>query len=71
MKSSFFFASSFALICAATLSAAEFLLNETEGKHLDILQDGKTIGRYMLEHDITNKEAHDLTYKPYLHVFDA
>jgi hypothetical protein len=71
MKSFFFFTSTFAFISAATLSAGEFSLKEAPGKHLEILQDGKTIGRYMLEHDITNKEAHDLTYKPYLHVFDA
>lgn len=51
--------------------AAEFSLKETPGKHLDILQDGKIVGRYMTEHDVSSEAKHHETYKPFLHVFDA
>jgi Methane oxygenase PmoA len=55
----------------SSLFAVDFSLKETPGQHMDILQDGKTIGRYMTAHDLTSKETHDETYKPYLHLFDA
>jgi len=44
---------------------------DTEGKHLDVVSDGKVVVRYMYEHDTSTKEKHHETYKPYLHVFDA
>lgn len=46
-------------------------INDEEGKHLDVLSDGKIVARYMYEHDVSSKERHHETYKPYLHVFDA
>jgi len=46
-------------------------VKDTEGKHLDVLSDGKVVARYMYEHDSSTKERHHETYKPYLHVFDA
>ena len=49
--------------------ALEF--KDTEGKHLDVVSDGKVVVRYMYEHDTSTKEKHHETYKPYLHVFDA
>lgn len=50
---------------------ADFELKDTPGKHLDILQDGKLVGRYMYALDKSTKETLHDTYKPYLHVFDA
>ncbi|MGJ8695231.1 MAG: DUF6807 family protein [Verrucomicrobiaceae bacterium] len=44
---------------------------DDEGKHLDVVSDGKVLVRYMYEHDTSTKEKHLETYKPYLHVFDA
>lgn len=49
--------------------ALEF--KDAEGKHLDVLSDGKVLVRYMYEHDPSSDERHLATYKPYLHVFDA
>lgn len=46
-------------------------VKDTEGKHLDVLSDGKVVARYMYEHDTSTEERHHETYKPYLHVFDA
>ena len=46
-------------------------IKDTEGKHLDVVSDGKVLVRYMYEHDTSSKERHHETYKPYLHVFDA
>lgn len=50
------------------LGALEF--KDTEGKHLDVVSDGKVLVRYMYEHDTSDKDKHHDTYKPYLHVFD-
>ncbi len=52
-------------------TAADFSIQEEPGKHIDILQDGKIVGRYMTEHDTSTPEKRLETYKPYLHVFDA
>lgn len=39
-------------------------------RSLDVVCDGRTVGRYMYAHDTsTPAQRHD-TYKPYLHVFD-
>ena len=48
----------------------EMAFQDTEGKHLDVVSDGKVLVRYMYEHDTSTKEKHHETYKPYLHVFD-
>lgn len=57
------------LMVAPVFGALEF--KDTEGKHLDVVSDGKVVVRYMYEHDTSTKETHHETYKPYLHVFDA
>lgn len=51
--------------------AAELEIKDTEGKHLDVVSNGKLLVRYMYEHDTSSKERHHETYKPYLHVYDA
>lgn len=38
---------------------------------LDVVCDGKTVGRYMHAHDTSTLTKRHDTYKPYLHVFDA
>jgi methane monooxygenase PmoA-like len=48
-----------------------FALKDTPGDHLDVLLDGKVVGRYMYAHDTSTPERLHDTYKPYLHVFDA
>jgi len=67
-------AGSLAAVSGAPLAGAAeagFGFKDTKGEHLDVLLDGKVVGRYMYAHDTSTKErAHD-TYKPYLHVFDA
>jgi len=57
--------------CMSPLSAAEFKLLPQENQHLDVLQDGRIIARYMHAYDDSSKETLSQTYKPYLHVFDA
>ncbi len=63
------------LLCAAVVFAgtahADFALQDTPGQHMDILQDGKIVGRYMYAYDKSSKEKLTETYKPYLHIFDA
>jgi len=49
----------------------ELKVQDSEGKHLDVVSDGKVLVRYMYEHDTSSQEKHHETYKPYLHVFDA
>ncbi len=56
-------------LVAPVFGGLEF--QDTEGKHLDVVSDGKVLVRYMYEHDTSTKEKHHETYKPYLHVFDA
>lgn len=46
-------------------------INTVDGKYVDVLQDGKTIARFMCEHDTSTKEKRHDTYKPYLHVMAA
>ncbi len=66
----------FAITCVlslalSTLTFAEGGLRDEKGKHLDILQNGKPIARYMYEHDDSSPEKRLVTYKPFIHVFDA
>lgn len=56
------------LISAADDSA--FQLKDTEGKHLDVVYQGKPIGRYMYDLDLSSGDRRHETYKPYLHVFN-
>lgn len=60
-----------ALLLSPLSNAAEFSVQETPGKHIDILQDSKVVGRYMIDHDISTPEKRQLNYKPYLHIFDT
>ena len=48
-----------------------FAFQDTPGKHLDLLFDGRRVTRYMYEFDRSTKEKIFETYKPYHHVFDA
>ena len=60
----------FSVLLAAPLFA-DLEIKDAEGKHLDVVSDGKVVVRYMYEHDTSSKERHHETYKPYLHVFDG
>lgn len=59
------------IACCAALGVHAFELKDTPGKHLDILDNGKKVARYMYEFDKSTKETLNETYKPYLHVYDA
>ena len=48
-----------------------FALVLEEGRHLDILSEGRRVSRYMIAHDTSTEERRHETYKPYLHVYDA
>ena len=57
------------LVCASSfVSANDNTTKDTKGKHLDVIQNGKVIARYMYAHDPSSKESRHETYKPYLHV---
>lgn len=61
-----------AVVAASALPLlAGYELSETQGQHLDVLKDGKTVARYMVAYDTSTKEKQHDTYKPYLHVFNA
>lgn len=47
-----------------------FNLREKEQKELLIQIDGKTVGRYMFDHDASSKKTLHQTYKPFLHIVD-
>ena len=56
---------------AAKSPAAGFSFKDEPGQYLDILLDGKIVGRYMYAHDTSSEAKRVETYKPYLHIFDA
>lgn len=58
-----------AALTAVTGMAQDFTFQDTQGKHLDVLQGGKKIARYMYAYDTKDKTTSLETYKPYLHVF--
>lgn len=63
-----------ALLCFVSSpahGADGFTFNDKAGEYLDILLDGKIVGRYMYSHDVSTPEKRTETYKPYLQVFDA
>ena len=41
---------------------------DTPGSHLDVVQQGRVIARYMYAHDTKTDQRRHETYKPYLHV---
>jgi len=49
----------------------KFGFKDEAGKYLDVLCDGKIVGRYMYAYDKSTPEKRNETYKTYLHVFDA
>ena len=65
----------FALLLSLSALRAEdakgFTFQDTAGKYLDVLLDGKIAARYMYEHDTSSPERIQTTYKPYLHVFNS
>ncbi|MFA7174789.1 MAG: DUF6807 family protein [Kiritimatiellia bacterium] len=52
-------------------AAHRFTFNIKKGETLDILDNNKIVGRFMLAYDVSTPERKHETYKPYLHVFDA
>jgi mono/diheme cytochrome c family protein len=60
----------FISLCAARADTV-FTFQDHPGQYLDILGNGKIVGRYMYAHDDSTPEKRTETYKPYLHVFDA
>ncbi|MGA2032106.1 MAG: DUF6807 family protein [Thermoguttaceae bacterium] len=83
MLRSFFFGILFAAagigVFVATSAVAEntaalgagFSLRDKPGQYLDVLLDGRVVGRYMYACDRSTPQRQEETYKPYLHVFDA
>lgn len=57
-------------LAAHSVQAADFSIKDTAGDHLDVLCDGKVVGRYMYSHDVSTPEKKQEHYKPFLHVFD-
>jgi len=65
-------------ICLAVISLAAFAvraddgfaLQDAKGDHLDVLDGGKIVARYMYAHDTSTPARQVETYKPYLHVFN-
>jgi len=54
----------------AVLSPGGFSLRDEPGRHLDVLFEGRLVGRYMYAYDKSTPQSLHDTYKPYLHVFD-
>jgi len=57
-------------LLVAAASRGEDAIRDNEGKHLDILKNGKPLVRYMYEFDNSTPETTHETYKVYHHVFD-
>jgi hypothetical protein len=55
----------------AAAGGAGFSLRDKPGQYMDILLDGRVVGRYMYAYDKSTRKRQAETYKPYLHVFDA
>ncbi|MEC9091088.1 MAG: DUF6807 family protein [Planctomycetota bacterium] len=64
----FFVLFSFSVCIPTSVHSNDNTTKDTAGKHLDILQNGKVIARYMYAHDLSSKDSRHETYKPYLHV---
>lgn len=55
----------------ASLASAQFKIEETPGKHIDVLgPQGKQVARVMTAHDPSTPESLHETYKVYTHIFD-
>ena len=60
-----------AAAATAAPAAAGFSFQDAKGDHLDVLLDGKIVGRYMYAFDRSTQPRYIETFKPFLHVFDA
>ncbi len=58
-------------LCNVAGGAGTFSWQDTEGKHLDLLLNGKKVTRYMYAYDTSTAQRTFETYKPFLHVYDA
>lgn len=47
-----------------------FQLQDEPGKHLDVVYNGTTVGRYMYDLDLSSEDRRHETYKPFLHVMN-
>ena len=56
---------------AHSADTSGFAFKDQPGQFLDILQNGKIVGRYMDALDLSTPQKRTETYKPFLHVFDA
>jgi len=56
--------------CTQLVSAADFAINETTGKHIDVTYDGKSVLRLMTANDTSDETSAHETYKVYAHVMD-
>lgn len=68
---SFLSAALLGLLSLNTTFAADWSLKETPNAHLDVLQDGKIVARFMTAYDKSTPARLTETYKPYLHIFDT
>lgn len=59
------------ILALSSSFAADWSLKETPNDHLDVLQDGKVVARFMTAYDKSTPARLNETYKPYLHIFDA
>jgi len=57
-------------ILALIALLGSFIFNDTAGKHLDVLQEGRLLARYMYAYDPSSPDRLEQTSKPFLHVFD-
>jgi len=61
----------FLFLIALPAAAGEgFTFKDEAGKHMDVLQDGRIVARFMYEYDKSTPEKLHETYKPYMHIFD-
>jgi len=58
------------LVSSVPAFGVDYELRDTANRHLDVLQDGTLIARYMYALDLSSNETRHETYKPFLHVFD-
>jgi hypothetical protein len=58
------------LLPITAITRAEDAIQDSAGKHLDILKDGKPVVRYMYAFDNSTPETRHETYKVYHHVLD-
>lgn len=51
--------------------APKYKFSETEGKHTDLFLGDRAVWRFInAKHDTTDKDTHDVTFKPFHHVYE-